>query len=378
MNVYLKIVLKTDYTRKDGTQNIRLRLTLNSRVKYFPLNIFVLPKNFRNGRVKTGDGKASQKNLLIDKELNKANKIIFDYRINDIPITFFNFSRDFNNDVWGSDSFYDFVDLLRETLKGKLTPGSLKGYKDQANKLKSFRQKLLFKDIDRKFVQDYEKFLIVTKKNKRTTINKSLKFIKSVLNRAAIEGIIKENVFDTIPIGRTDGNREFLTKDELSKLSKLYFDGNLKPSKANVLRYFLFCCYTGLRYSDIKKLRFSNIQNEKYISIKMQKTKENVLIPLIPKAKQLIPKKVFEAQPIFNVLHDQPTNRYLKDIMTVANINKSISFHCSRHTFATVSKSLGMEYDVISKILGHTDIKTTKVYAKYELSHLEEEMKKWG
>jgi len=378
MHVYLKIVLKSDYTRKDGTQNIRLRLTVNSRVKYFPLNIFVLPKNFKNGKVKTGDAMSSSKNLLIDKELNKANKIFFDYRINDISLTFDNFGRDYNNDVWGSDSFYDFVDLLRENLKGKLTPGSLKGYKDQANKLKSFRSKLIFKNIDRKFVQDYEKYLIITKKNKRSTINKSLKFIKSVLNRAVVDGLIKENIFDTIPIGRTDGNREFLTMDELSDLSNLYYEGSLKKNKANVLRYFLFSCYTGLRYSDIKKLRFNDIQDEKYISIQMQKTKENVLIPLTSKAKQLMPTKGFEAQPVFNVLHDQPTNRYLKDIMKVVEINKSISFHCSRHTFATLSKSLGMEYDVISKILGHTDIKTTKIYAKYELSHLEEEMKKWG
>ncbi len=83
-------------------------------------------------------------------------------------------------------------------------------------------------------------------------------------------------------------------------------------------------------------------------------------------------------QKVFDVLTDQPTNRYLKEIMKVAKINKSISFHCSRHTFATVSKSNGIKYDVISKILGHTDIKTTKVYIKYEVSHLEKEMEKWN
>jgi site-specific recombinase XerD len=125
-------------------------------------------------------------------------------------------------------------------------------------------------------------------------------------------------------------------------------------------------------------LRFIDIQENKYLSVKMVKTKEKVTIPLIQKAKKLIPKKGFEKQKVFKVLTDQPTNRYLKDIMKVAKINKSISFHCSRHTFATVSKSLGIEYDVISKILGHTDIKTTKVYTKYELSHLEKEMEKWG
>ncbi len=222
MGVSLKIVLKSDYTRKDGTQNLRLRLTISRKVKYYPLNIFVIPKNFRNGSIKVSDSMAKTKNLLIEKELIKAKKIIFNYRLQDLPVTFDNFERDFNNDSWGSTSFYDYVERLITELNGKLAPGSLKGYKDQAGKLNSFN-----------------------------------------------------------------------------------------------------------------------------------------------------------AQAVFKGLSDQPTNRYLKEIIKTAHINKSIGFHCSRHTFATVSKSLGMEYDVISKILGHTDIKITKVYAKYELSHLEDEMKKW-
>ena len=205
-----------------------------------------------------------------------------------------------------------------------------------------------------------------------------MKFIKSILNKAVLAGMIKENVFDKIPLGRTDGNREFLTINELESLSELYYKNELKPNKNNVLRYFLFCCYTGLRFSDIKNLRFNDILDNKYLSIKMVKTKEKVTIPLTEKAKYLIPKSSFKMQYVFKVLHDQPTNRYLKDIMKVAEINKSISFHCSRHTFATVSKTLGMEYDVISRILGHTDIKTTKVYTKYEVSHLEKEMEKWN
>lgn len=377
MGTSLKIVLKSDYTKKDGTQNVRLRLTINRKVKYYPLDIFVIPKNFRNGYIKAGDKIAKTKNLLIQKQLIKANQIIFNYRLQDIPITFDHFERDFHNEFWGSKSFYDYVDQLISELNGKLAPGSLKGYKDQASKLKSFKPSLQFKEIDRKFIQEYELFLIKKKNNKRSTINKSLKFIKSVLNKAVTDGIIKENVFDHIPVGRTDGNREFLTIDELTLLNDLYYKNTLKPNKANVLRYFLFSCYTGLRYSDIKRLRFSNIKNNAYISIQMHKTKEHVIIPLNKQAKRLLPPKGFDAQPAFKVLSDQPTNRYLKEIMKIANINKSISFHCSRHTFATVSKSLGMEYDVISKILGHTDIKTTKVYAKYELSHLENEMKKW-
>jgi len=110
----------------------------------------------------------------------------------------------------------------------------------------------------------------------------------------------------------------------------------------------------------------------------MIKTKEFVTIPLIQKAKKLLPEASFGNQTVFHVLSNQPTNRYLKQVMNTVGITKKISFHCARHTFATLSKSQGIDYDVISKILGHTDIKTTKIYTKYERDYLSREMEKWN
>jgi site-specific recombinase XerD len=378
MNATIKIVLKTDYVKNDGTVNVRLRLTINQKVKYYPLHVFVKPQHFKSGRINNSDPDSWNKNILIDKYYLKAKTIIHNYRVSDTPITFDNFNRDFDNKLYGSQSFYDFLEQKLLMLQGKLNSGTLKGYNDQLNKLRDFRSELLFKDIDKGFVDKYELFLIKERRNNSNTVNKSMKFLKSMLNRAVDDGIVKENVFDKISIGRTIGNREFLTLDELNKLNTTYFNNSMKPNKANVLRYFLFCCYTGLRYSDVANMRYSNIIDGSYISIEMIKTKEHVNIPLSEKAKELLPEPGFKAQHVFKVLKDQPTNRYLKDIMKEANINKSISFHCSRHTFATVSKSLGIDYDVISKILGHTDIKTTQIYTKYELEHLKTEMKKWA
>ena len=211
----------------------------------------------------------------------------------------------------------------------------------------------------------------------KNTVIKSVKVIKTFLNRAVDQGLITENPIKKYKLGTIEGNREFLTQVELESLEKLYNKNELKPSELNVLRYFIFCCYTGLRYQDIKDLRYSNIVNNKYISVEMKKTKEYVNIPLIEKAKALIPEGKFDKQKVFRVLSDQPTNRYLKTIMISAGIKKKISFHCARHTFATISKSQGIDYDVISKILGHSDIKTTKIYTKYEYDFLEKEMGKW-
>ena len=93
----IKIVLKTDYTRQDGTVNIALKLIINHRVKYYTLNLFVISKFFKNERVLRGDTGYLNKNMLIDKHVNKANTLIFDYRINDYSITFENFDRDYSN-----------------------------------------------------------------------------------------------------------------------------------------------------------------------------------------------------------------------------------------------------------------------------------------
>lgn len=111
----------------------------------------------------------------------------------------------------------------------------------------------------------------------------------------------------------------------------------------------------------------------------MHKTGELVKIPLIPQAKSLIPngQKYFEQQQIFKILSDQPTNRYLKEIMLTAEISKHISFHCSRHTFATVGLNLGIPMSLISELMGHTDQKNTEIYAQYDTTIKRKEMEKW-
>ena len=244
------------------------------------------------------------------------------------------------------------------------------------DKMKGFKSELLFIEIDYSFLKAYDRYLTTVRNNNENTTIKSLSFIKAMINEAIKLNIIKDNPFKDYKLGRIEGNREFLRKDELAKLQKLYNIGQLKTNKANVLRYFLFCCYTGLRYQDIKNLKFGDIQNNSAISLIMGKTKKPVYIPLIDKAKNLLPDTGFNNQKVFRVLTDQPTNRYLKDIMKAVQINKNISFHCSRHTFATVAKSMGISYDVINAMLGHTDLKTTKIYTKYENEYLEKEMAK--
>lgn len=380
MSITSKLILRPDYIKIDGTNPIYLRLTINRIVKTYSLKLSCLSKYWieNKSRVSKSCPNSYRINLLLDKHENKSNQIIFDFQKNDKILTFIEFEKHLKNNYYNNKSFTVFVQEQIKTQSCNFKKGTIKGYKDQLNKLQSFRPEIVFSELTPAFMDAYKQYLIQVRNNNKNTIIKSLLFIKNMLNKALKEGLINDNPCKSYKLGRIEGNREHLSINELEKLNELLCPGELKSNKANVLRYFLFCCYTGLRYSDILSLKYSDINND-IISIKMHKTEELVRIPLIEKAKNLMhpDNEYFKHQNVFKVFTDQVTNRYLKEIMEIADIEKIISFHCSRHTFATVGIDLEIPIDIISKLLGHTDIKTTMIYAKYNDGVKIREMGKW-
>jgi integrase/recombinase XerC len=382
MKTSIKVLLKKDYLMKDNTVPVYLRIIIRCKPIYFSLNISVAPKNFKadgnSAIIAKADPDHKYKNMVIEKSYNRASAIRYNFEKDDKILTPATFKLQFKPNYLGSSSFYDFAEAKANQFTGKFSPATIKNYFDQIHKMKEFSPVLNFIDITPAFLTKYDIYLKKERANKRNTIIKSLKFVKNIVNKAISENIIKENPIEKHKLGEIKGHRIALTAAELKTLENIYDKGSLDKHRHNVLRYFLFGCYCGLRFQDMKRLKFSNIKND-FITVEMGKTKEIVEIPLISEAKKLIPLSGFDKQNVFRVLTGQPTNRYLKEIMIIAGINKHISFHCSRHTFATIAKSSGMEYDVISKILGHSDLKTTKIYAKYENDYMAKEMNnKWG
>ncbi len=378
----VKVVLRSNFIRSDETRTIALRYIQNRKINLISLNLSANPRHWdaRKSRLKTSAPDSFNKNTLLESYENKARQIIFEHRVNDKPISYHAFKRLFNDENYGNESFYAFVESKLKELEKELAQGTLKGYRDQLNKMKSFQGDLLFNDITPSFLEAYKKHLAQKrdKPNNANSIAKSMSFIRSMLYRAKKAGLIESNVFESeAKVGRIIGNREFLSLEDLTKLEELYHSSKLKKSHQGVLRYFLFACYTGLRYSDIRELKFKNIQDN-WISLWMIKTKDPVRIRIIDKAERLLPERGFDNQKVFRVLSDQPTNRYLKDIMKIAEIPKQISFHCARHTFATCSLDLGIPIEVVSKVLGHKDLKTTAIYAKIRDGLKKKEMEKWN
>jgi site-specific recombinase XerD len=362
------------------TRTICLRFLHNRKSYRISLNLAVNEKSWdpAGQKVRGKNAEAVKANTIISKYKARAEQIIFDYLKTGQILTYERFKTELQAEQV-SGSFTDFTRNEIELLKQSFAPGTIKTYNDLLSKLIAFQSNILFAEIDYSFLQRYENFLIGSRGNNKNTIAKSLSFIRTMINKAIEKGIIKENPFDRYKIGRIEGNREFLTLDELQQLERLIGSGKLDRSRENVLRYFLFACYTGLRYSDLKNLRFKDIPDRKKINLVMHKTKKPVLIPLSDRAIKFLPDDPgLQNRKVFRVLSNQPSNRHLKDIMKAAGISKYISMHCARHTFGTCAQDLGMSLEVISEIMGHTDIKTTRIYSRIREGRKFQEMEKWN
>jgi site-specific recombinase XerD len=175
----------------------------------------------------------------------------------------------------------------------------------------------------------------------------------------------------------------YLTKDELKTL----YNKEIAVERLQHVRdIFLFCCYTGLAYADVKKLTPDNISKgldgEYWIFVDRTKTGSTSNVPLLPIAVEMIEK--YQTHPIVEnsghvlpVLSNQKMNAYLKELATICGINKNITFHMARHTFATtVTLSNGVSIETVGSMLGHKNLKTTQIYAKVVQEKVSQDMKK--
>jgi integrase len=370
-----KIYVRDDYQKKDGSNTIYLRVTINRKMKKYSIGVNVNMNHWdkRTLKVKRGDLAHFNKNMAIESALKKANDIIYQSKIERKPLDFNTFEFKFYEAGQKTDlTFTEFALLeIEQDYKNK---GSFETYRTRKSAIKKIEEfaggKVAFRDIDFNFLKRLDSSM-KRDGNSDSSRARILKTIKTFFNRAIMQDIVKENPVKKYKYKSNDGEREYLTYDELQKFEKLYHSKGTHKTLKKALKPFLFCCYTGLRYRDISELRFKNLKTRKekdtkttFISFIMHKTQKLHEIPLNNKAKALLPEKTFDEDKIFRVYTSQPMNRYLKTITNKTKVDKRITFHCSRHTFATLLLSSGTPIETVSKLLGHEDIKTTMIYAR--------------
>ena len=234
---------------------------------------------------------------------------------------------------------------------------------------------LRLSEVDREFCRGFVAFLRTCKSHRgketisETTARLLMYRIAAAMDKAVVEGLIPNNPFRVLEAKEKPkiraSRREFLTVEELKVLINT-------PCRCDIVkRAFLFSCFTGLRYSDMKSLLWSEIHTTAdgktlYIEHRQVKTKKTVTIPLSDEALRWMPKQVDGIDRVFHELKISTgtVEDVLKEWMKDCKIDKHITYHCSRHTAATTLLTLGANLYVVSKLMGHSCIQMTEVYAK--------------
>ncbi|WP_455666383.1 phage integrase SAM-like domain-containing protein [Phocaeicola sp.] len=239
------------------------------------------------------------------------------------------------------------------------------------------RKDLYLREINLGFIQGFHAYLLGEKKMGQNSCIKHLKFLKKLLNLAVSNSYISYNSVNAYKVEREPVDIDFLDEEELRKI--INFDTPL-PRLERAKDMFLFGCFTGLSYIDIKTLTPEHFEKDSAgrIWIKKRRVKTGVLsrIPLLPIAK-LILDKYKGGEKLLPIQDPADINKYLKDIAILCGINKRICFHTSRHTFAsTVTLANNISLEVVSKMLGHTNTRMTTHYAKLIDKYIGEQMDK--
>ena len=227
------------------------------------------------------------------------------------------------------------------------------------------REDLYLRELNLNFIQSFHSFLRIDKGMAQNSSTKHLKLLKKIINLSVANSYMAFNPFSTYKVEREPVDIDFLDEEELRKI--INFDTPL-PRLERAKDMFLFGCFTGLSYIDIKTLAPEHFEKDSAgrIWIKKRRIKTGVLsrIPLLPIAK-LILDKYKGGEKLLPIQDPADINKYLKDIAILCGINKRICFHTSRHTFAsTVTLANNISLEVVSKMLGHTNTRMTAHYAK--------------
>lgn len=260
-------------------------------------------------------------------------------------------------------------DFFEETRKSvilqsdQLSKFSVNTYLCHINKIRQYRPSLECSDIDIPFLQGYVEFMR-QRKNSNGTIYRSLAVLRKFVNILLKKGLVSNSPFADFRMHRARNRRDYLEISELKSLYDSFFKNtaSLTVAEKESMRAFLFSCFTGLRYADLKNLSTEDIKNGK-IHKWTQKTGQMVYIPIPKQALPLLGSS--EDGHVLHVVNNSSFNKNLKSAARKLGFNRSLHTHLARHTFATVCISLGIPIEAVSKMLGHSVIQTTLIYANY-------------
>tara|TARA_R110002050_G_scaffold238454_1_gene374516 strand:+ start:504 stop:1754 length:1251 start_codon:yes stop_codon:yes gene_type:complete len=375
--------IKRSKADKNGKANIYLRITVNGKRAELSISrkVEVNKWSTSSGKMKGSSAEAQQLNKYIDSITNRIYKIHHRLTEENKLIT----AATIRNVYQGKDEnkkmileIFENHNLQMEKLIGKdYALGTSERYKTAKKHLSHYIlheykvEDIPVTEINNKFIKGFEYYLKTVRDCAHNTTIKYLTNFKKIVRIAYANDWIEKDPFFNWKATLKTVEREFLTEEEIQRL----IDKEFSITRLNLVKdIFVFSCYTGLAYADVKELSKNNIvigiDGTRWIKTTRKKTKTKSSIPLLPIAEIIIRKyeqhfDIINSDKILPILSNQKMNAYLKEIADLCEINKNLTFHLARHTFATtITLSNGVPIESVSKMLGHKSLKTTQHYAK--------------
>ena len=367
---------------KNNQVSVYARITVNGKRANISLQRKVLVSEWDSNKGRARGNK--QESRLLNRYLDQVKNRIYGAHDELVKEKTFICAQSIKARFLGEDneeySLLTLVDYHNTQMSESLSYGTLKNYFTTQKYIKLFLTKKKIQDIylsqlTFRFLVDFEKFLRSyvpedhQKQMENNTVMKHIQRLRKMVTLAYKMEWIDKDPFIKFKPTYIKNEREFLSEDELQTIIEKEIE------RLEIVKdLFVFSCYTGLSYIDVMNLNEDNItfgiDGGKWIITNRQKTHNKVKIPLLPIAEELIQKykdhiKTKKTKTLFPNISNQKLNSYLKEIADLCGIKKNLTFHIARHTFATtITLSNGVPIETVSKLLGHTKIVTTQIYAR--------------
>lgn len=381
--ITLHFYAKSTKSSTDGKLPIYVRLTINGERMEFSSKKFIDKSKWSSelAKMKGHTEEARSINSYLDMMRSKVLSAEMDLIHKDEDVSLKNVQSIirgvYKNHRTLVPIFQDHNDKMKELVGKKYAQGTLQRFQVTLNHIQGFLiwkyndTDILINKIDHAFITELEFYLRSVKNCANNTAVKYIRNFRKIIKICMNNDWLEKNPFSKYEGKVYEVDKEFLTEEEIQKIyAKKFMNTRLEQ----VRDIFIFCCFTGLAYIDVQQLRNDHlgigIDGNKWIFKNRQKTDTRSKIPLLPIAEELVQKyanhpKCVNEDRILPVLSNQKMNSYLKEIGDVCGIQKEITFHMARHSFATsVTLTNGVPIETVSKMLGHRSLRTTQHYAK--------------
>lgn len=373
----IRFVINKAKMNKRGLCPISCRLTFRLKRKAISTGEFINPSDWNAEKQKATSKPISNQQINLQLEIISANikKAYLQLQLVGVEFTvediFNNYIGKPDNKEYGVIQYFkEFLEKKKKLVGIDIQLGTWKKFNYAYLQVKDFikwkhgKNDFPLSKLKLQFLHDFEYYLKTERKQSQVTINKAIQRFRKPIKDALGEGYLKKDPFVSHKPGRVRKEVIFLSTDELKLLEEHHF----KQSRLQLVKdLFIFCCYTGLGYHEMSSLRKEHIikgfDRNEWIQMKRHKTNKMISVPLLPKAKAILEKYDEVSNHALPKFSNQKINSYLKEICAIVGIEKRISHHMARKTFAsTVLLYNDVPMEIVSELLGHSSMKITQEY----------------